>query len=41
MPCGPNFLANIQMLELLNEDDRDVLANVGDESGHALRRPHQ
>lgn len=40
MPCNPNFLANIRMFELLNEDDRIALANVVDElnvpQGHTL-----
>ncbi|MDX6382585.1 MAG: family transcriptional regulator, cyclic receptor protein [Blastocatellia bacterium] len=40
MPCDPAFLANIQMFELLNEDDRIALANVVDElsvpEGHTL-----
>src|ERR1700704_1394175 len=31
MPCDPNFLANIKMFELLNEDDRVALAAVVDE----------
>jgi len=31
MPCDPNFLANIKMFELLNEDDRVALAKVVDE----------
>ncbi|MFS8084478.1 MAG: DUF1003 domain-containing protein [Acidobacteriota bacterium] len=40
MPCDPNFLANIKMFELLNEDDRVALAGVVDElkvpAGHTL-----
>src|SRR3982074_2297074 len=40
MPCDPNFLANIKMFELLNEDDRVALAKVVDElkvpEGHTL-----
>jgi CRP/FNR family cyclic AMP-dependent transcriptional regulator len=40
MPCEPNFLANITMFELLNEDDRIALAAVVDElalpAGHTL-----
>jgi CRP/FNR family transcriptional regulator, cyclic AMP receptor protein len=40
MPCDPNFLANIKMFELLNEDDRVALAKVVDEltvpAGHTL-----
>lgn len=40
MPCDPNFLANIKMFELLDEDDRVALAKVIDElkvpSGHTL-----
>lgn len=40
MPCDPDFLANIKMFELLNEDDRVALANVVDElkvpAGHTL-----
>lgn len=40
MPCDPSFLANIQMFELLNEDDRVALAAVVDEltvpEGHTL-----
>jgi len=31
MPCDPQYLANIKMFELLNEDDRVALANVVDE----------
>jgi uncharacterized membrane protein len=31
MPCDPNFLANIEMFGLLNEDDRIALAEVVDE----------
>jgi CRP/FNR family transcriptional regulator, cyclic AMP receptor protein len=31
MPCEPQFLANINMFELLNEDDRVELAKVIDE----------
>ncbi len=31
MPCDPQYLANINMFELLNEDDRVALANVVDE----------
>ncbi len=31
MPCDPNFLANIKMFELLDEDDRVALAKVIDE----------
>jgi len=31
MPCDPNFLANIKMFELLDEDDRIALAAVIDE----------
>lgn len=31
MPCEPDFLANIKMFELLNEDDRIALAGVVDE----------
>jgi CRP/FNR family transcriptional regulator, cyclic AMP receptor protein len=40
MPCDPNFLANIKMFELLDEDDRIALAQVVDElnvpAGHTL-----
>jgi CRP/FNR family transcriptional regulator, cyclic AMP receptor protein len=40
MPCDPSFLANIQMFELLDEDDRAALAVVVDElkvpEGHQL-----
>lgn len=40
MPCNPDFLAHIRMFELLNEDDRQALAEVIDElmvpSGHTL-----
>jgi CRP/FNR family cyclic AMP-dependent transcriptional regulator len=40
MPCDPKYLANIQMFELLNEDDRVALAKVVDElkvpAGHTL-----
>ena len=40
MPCNPSFLANIRMFELLNEDDRQALAEVVDEltvpAGHTL-----
>ena len=40
MPCSPNFLKNINMFELLNEDDRVALAEVVDEldvpAGHTL-----
>ena len=40
MPCNPDFLAHIRMFELLNEDDRQALADVIDEltipSGHTL-----
>jgi len=40
MPCDPNFLANIKMFELLDEDDRVALAEVVDElkvpAGHTL-----
>jgi len=40
MPCDPNFLENITMFELLNEDDRVALAAVVDElkvpAGHTL-----
>jgi CRP/FNR family cyclic AMP-dependent transcriptional regulator len=40
MPCDPEFLANITMFELLNEDDRIALAAVVDElkipEGHTL-----
>jgi CRP/FNR family cyclic AMP-dependent transcriptional regulator len=40
MPCNPGFLANIRMFELLNEDDRQALAEVVDEltvpAGHTL-----
>jgi uncharacterized membrane protein len=40
MPCEPDFLANIKMFELLNEDDRIALAGVVDElkvpEGHTL-----
>ena len=40
MPCDPDFLASIKMFELLNEDDRVMLANVVDElrvpDGHTL-----
>jgi CRP/FNR family transcriptional regulator, cyclic AMP receptor protein len=32
MPCDPNFLANIKMFELLDEDDRIALAAVVDET---------
>ena len=31
MPCDPNFLANIKMFDLLDEDDRVALAAVIDE----------
>jgi len=31
MPCDPNFLANIKMFELLDEDDRVALAAMVDE----------
>jgi CRP/FNR family transcriptional regulator, cyclic AMP receptor protein len=31
MPCDPNFLANIKMFELLDEDDRIALAAMVDE----------
>jgi uncharacterized membrane protein len=31
MPCDPNFLANIKMFELLDEDDRVALASMVDE----------
>jgi len=31
MPCDPDFLTNIRMFELLNEDDRVALAEVVDE----------
>ena len=31
MACDPNFLANIRLFELLNEDDRIALAEVVDE----------
>jgi uncharacterized membrane protein len=31
MPCDPSFLANINMFELLNDDDRLALAKVIDE----------
>ena len=31
MPCDPQYLANIKMFELLNEDDRVALAKVVDE----------
>ena len=30
MPCDPNFLANIKMFDLLDEDDRVALAAVID-----------
>jgi CRP/FNR family cyclic AMP-dependent transcriptional regulator len=40
MPCDSTFLANIRMFELLNEDDRVMLAKVVDElkvpAGHTL-----
>ena len=40
MPCNPQFLANIRMFGLLNEDDRLALAAVVDElmvpAGHTL-----
>jgi CRP/FNR family transcriptional regulator, cyclic AMP receptor protein len=40
MPCDPNFLANIRIFELLNEDDRLALGEVVDEllvpEGHTL-----
>ncbi|MCU1266545.1 MAG: hypothetical protein JWM21_2863 [Acidobacteria bacterium] len=40
MPCDPAFLASINMFELLNEDDRQELAEVVDElkvpEGHTL-----
>jgi uncharacterized membrane protein len=40
MPCDPQFLANINMFELLNEDDRVELGKVIDElhipEGHTL-----
>ena len=40
MPCDPQFLANIKMFELLDDDDRVELANVIDElkmpAGHTL-----
>lgn len=40
MPCDPNFLVNIKMFELLDEDDRIALAKVVDElkvpEGHTL-----
>lgn len=40
MPCDPNFLINIKMFKLLNEDDRIALAEVVDElalpQGHTL-----
>jgi CRP/FNR family transcriptional regulator, cyclic AMP receptor protein len=40
MPCNPGFLSNIRMFELLDEDDRQALAEVVDElkvpSGHTL-----
>jgi uncharacterized membrane protein len=40
MPCNPDFLANIRMFELLNEDDRQALAQAVDElkipAGHTL-----
>ncbi|HEU4478794.1 MAG TPA: DUF1003 domain-containing protein [Pyrinomonadaceae bacterium] len=40
MPCNPVFLSNIRMFELLNEDDRQALAQVVDEltipAGHTL-----
>ena len=40
MPCDPQYLANIKMFELLNEDDRVALAKVVDElkvpEGHTL-----
>jgi CRP/FNR family cyclic AMP-dependent transcriptional regulator len=40
MPCDPNFLAEIKLFELLNEDDRLLLAQVIDElslpEGHTL-----
>jgi len=40
MPCEPDFLANIKMFELLNEDDRIALAGVVDDlkvpAGHTL-----
>ena len=45
MPCDPDFLANIKMFELLDEDDRVALAEVVDElkvpPGHALCGPHK
>ena len=44
MPCDPNFLADINMFELLDEHDRVALAEVVDElkvpPGHALRGLH-
>jgi len=40
MPCNPQFLSNIRMFGLLNEDDRQALAAVVDEltvpAGHTL-----
>lgn len=40
MPCDPIFLTDINMFELLNEDDRQALAEVVDEldvaAGHTL-----
>jgi uncharacterized membrane protein len=40
MPCDPIFLSRIKMFELLNEDDRQILAKVVDElslpEGHTL-----
>lgn len=36
MPCDPNFLDNIRMFELLDEDDRVALAKVVDESEAVL-----
>lgn len=40
MPCNPIFLSDTRMFELLNEDDRQALAQVVDElaipSGHTL-----
>lgn len=35
MPCDPDFLTNIKMFEMLDEDDRAALAKVLDESKFA------
>src|SRR6185295_19007420 len=39
MSCDPNFLANIKMFELLDEDDRVALAKVVDEMTVAAGQP--